>query len=92
MNEQKKLEEALEDFPHGVYAVSVDYLGSVKYLFARVDEDGDVWSLGTASEAEDGGWVGRLDTKSVSFDDEDELRGILAKQAWSLDVVDLVEA
>lgn len=66
------------DMPEGLYAIKVedlDFIGKTTILFARVDGDGDWAPLGKATQNDRlGGWKGRLDTRSISFDDEAELQ------------------
>lgn len=87
MFEQDYIEKAIEGAPEGLYAVKVERFGCTAYAFGSIDEDGGWWSLGDASEVSDpeGGWRGHLDTRSVCFNDEDELqaefRRILREEA-----------
>lgn len=76
MVEQDYIEKVIEGAPEGLYAVKVDRFGSTAYAFGGVDHDGTWWSLGESAEINDpeGGWRGHLDTRNVSFNDEDELQ------------------
>lgn len=57
----------------GLYAIK-DEDG---YFFAEVDEDGNMWPLGSATEDGEDGFSGSFDTKSINFDDDDDLMRII---------------
>lgn len=60
----------------GLYAIK-DEDG---YYFAEVDEDGNMWPLGSATEDGEDGFSGSFDTKSINFDDDEDLKRIIRKR------------
>lgn len=71
------VEKVLEGALDGLYAVKFSEHGETWYAFASVDEDYEVWPLGIATEDEDGGFSGTLDTRPVYFADDDQLADIV---------------
>lgn len=76
--EYAAIENAIAGMPEGLYAIQaedLDFVGETTVLFARVDGDGGWAPLGKATQNDRlGGWEGTLDTKRVSFEDEDEMQ------------------
>ena len=73
------LELALYDAPAGVYAVYTTntYTEMPRYLFAAVEENGEVWQLGAAIyDAYNEDYEGRLDTVPICFENGEDLRRI----------------
>lgn len=83
------IENALAGMPEGLYAVeadSLDFVGETTVLFACIDGDGEWSPLGKATQNDRlGGWEGTLDTRHVSFEDEDglqaEFRRVMREEA-----------
>lgn len=87
--EYAAIENAIKGMPEGLYAVMVeglDFVGETTLLFAAVESDGDWSPLGKATQNDRlGGWEGTLDTKHVSFEDEEglqvEFRRVMREEA-----------
>lgn len=82
-DERAYVELLLDDAPAGVYAVKLasdPYTGEpLRYRFVCVDDNGEVWPLGSASySTEREVYEGYIDSKRIIFDGSEELQRIVA--------------